>query len=137
MGLHAKLTQNLILSSQLQAFNEGIVLSTKAGLDPELMLDILSNSTARSGVIEAKAPRVFDRDFSTRFSNKWMRKDVALALETGAELGVPLPLTAITGQLFQAALSSGLGEEDMCASIKVLEKLAGVEVKRKEKVVAG
>lgn len=137
MGLHAKLTQNLILSSQLQAFNEGLVLSTKAGLDPELMLDILNNSAARSGVVEAKAPRVFDRDFTTHFSGKWMRKDVALALETGAELGVPLPLTAVTGQLFQAALSSGLGEEDFSASIKVLERLAGVEVKRKEKMVAG
>jgi 3-hydroxyisobutyrate dehydrogenase-like beta-hydroxyacid dehydrogenase len=41
MGLHAKLTQNLVLSNILQAFNEGIVLSTKAGVDPKLMLDIL------------------------------------------------------------------------------------------------
>ena len=48
MGLQAKLTQNLILSNILQAFNEGMVLATKAGVDPELMLDILNNSAAKS-----------------------------------------------------------------------------------------
>ena len=46
LGLHAKLTQNLILSNLLQAFNEGLVLSTRAGVDPELMLDILENREA-------------------------------------------------------------------------------------------
>ena len=64
MGLHAKLTQNLILSNMLQAFNEGMVLGTKAGVDPGLMLEILHNSAAKSGLIEYKAPYVFDRDFA-------------------------------------------------------------------------
>jgi 3-hydroxyisobutyrate dehydrogenase-like beta-hydroxyacid dehydrogenase len=76
MGLHAKLTQNLILSNLLQAFNEGLVLSTKAGVDPALMLDILDNSAAKSGLIAFKAPYVFRRDFSTNFSVKWMHKDI-------------------------------------------------------------
>ncbi len=91
MGLSAKLTQNLILSNLLQAFNEGMVLSTKAGMDPELMLEILNNSAARSGLIAFKAPFVFDRNFETNFSVRWMHKDVGLALESGKELGVPLP----------------------------------------------
>ncbi len=50
MGLQAKLTQNLILANIMQAFNEGITLSTKAGVDPALMLEILNNSAAKSGV---------------------------------------------------------------------------------------
>src|SRR5579871_4179483 len=54
MGLHAKLTQNLVLSNLLQAFNEGIVLSTKAGSEPALLLDILTNSAAKSGLIDYK-----------------------------------------------------------------------------------
>ncbi len=130
MGLNAKLTQNLILSNLLQAFNEGMVLSTKAGVNPELMLDILNNSAARSGLIAFKAPYVFDRNFETNFSVRWMHKDVGLALESGKDLGVPLPLTGVTQQMFQAAISSGYGDEDFCSSIKVLEALAGVEVKR-------
>ena len=129
LGLHAKLTQNLILSNLLQAFNEGLVLATRAGVDPELMIEILNNSAARSGMISFKAPYVLRRDFSTNFSTRWMHKDIGLMLETGAELGVPLPLTSLTRQIFQAALSEGFGDEDMCSTIKVLEKIAGVEVK--------
>jgi 3-hydroxyisobutyrate dehydrogenase-like beta-hydroxyacid dehydrogenase len=131
LGLCAKLTQNLILSNLLQAFNEGLVLSTKAGVDPQLMLEILNNSAARSGLIAFKAPYVFDRNFETNFSVKWMHKDIGLMLESGRAMNVPLPLTALTEQLFRAALASGLGDDDICSTIKVLEAWAGVEVKRR------
>ena len=128
MGLRAKLTQNLILGNLLQAFNEGLVLSTKAGVDPELMLDILNNSAARSGLISIKAPMVFKRDFSTNFSVKWLEKDIGLAVDLGSQLGVPLMLTGLTQQLYQAAMAKGYGEQDICGSIRVLEELAGCEV---------
>jgi 3-hydroxyisobutyrate dehydrogenase/2-hydroxy-3-oxopropionate reductase len=129
MGLHAKLTQNLVLSNILQAFNEGIVLSTKAGVAPTLMLDILSNSAAKCGLIEYKAPFILRRDFTTNFSVKWMHKDIGLMLDSAEELAVPLPLTALTRQMFQAAISKGHGEEDICSTINVLEDFAGVQVK--------
>lgn len=131
MGLRAKLTQNLILGNLLQAFNEGLVLSTKAGVDPELMLDILNNSAARSGVVAIKAPMVFKRDFTTNFSVKWLEKDIGLAVDLGSELGVPLMMTALTQQLYQAAMAKGYGEQDICGSIRVLEELAGCEVSAK------
>jgi 3-hydroxyisobutyrate dehydrogenase-like beta-hydroxyacid dehydrogenase len=129
MGLHAKLTQNLVLSNILQAFNEGIVLSTKAGVEPNLMLDILSNSAAKSGLIEYKAPFIFRRDFTTNFSVKWMHKDIGLMLESAEELSVPLLLTALTRQMFQAAIAAGHGDEDICSTIKVLEGVTGTEVR--------
>ena len=133
MGLHAKLTQNLILSNILNAFNEGLVLSTKAGVDPELMLEILANSAAKSGLIEFKAPFVLRRDFAPNFSLKWMHKDTGLMLESGQELNVPLLMTALTRQIFQTAISRGLGEEDMCSTIKVLEEITGTQVKSSTK----
>jgi 3-hydroxyisobutyrate dehydrogenase-like beta-hydroxyacid dehydrogenase len=129
MGLHAKLTQNLVLSNLLQAFNEGIVLSTKAGVDPALMLDILSNSAAKSGLIDYKAPFIFRRDFEANFSVKWMHKDIGLMLESAQELDVPLFLTGLTRQLFQTAITRGHGDEDSCSTIKVLEELTGIEIK--------
>jgi 3-hydroxyisobutyrate dehydrogenase-like beta-hydroxyacid dehydrogenase len=128
MGLHAKLSQNMILGNLLQAFNESLVLSTKAGVDPELMLDILNNSAARSGLIAAKAPAVFRRDFATNFSVKWLEKDMSLMVESAAELGVPVPLTALSQQLYRAAIAKGYGEEDICGSIRLLEDIAGCEV---------
>jgi 3-hydroxyisobutyrate dehydrogenase/2-hydroxy-3-oxopropionate reductase len=128
-GLNAKLTQNLILSNLLQAFNEGMVLATKAGIPPKLMVEILDNSAAKSGLISFKAPYVFRRDFATNFSVKWMHKDISLMLESALDQNVPLPLTATTQQMFRMAIAQGLGEEDICSTIKVLEKMTGTEVK--------
>jgi 3-hydroxyisobutyrate dehydrogenase-like beta-hydroxyacid dehydrogenase len=128
MGLQAKLSQNMILGNLLQAFNESLVLSTKAGVAPELMLEILENSAAKSGLVSVKAPFVLARDFSTKFSVKWLEKDMELMLESAAELNVPVPLTALSRQLYRTAIAKGLGEEDICGSIRVLEDIAGCEV---------
>jgi 3-hydroxyisobutyrate dehydrogenase-like beta-hydroxyacid dehydrogenase len=131
LGLQAKLTQNLILANLMQAFNEGLVLSTKGGIAPDLMLDILDHSAAKSGLISFKAPFVFRRDFTTNFSTKWMHKDIGLALGSAQELGLPMPITSLTEQVFQAAISEGYGDDDMCSTIRVMEHWAGVEVKGK------
>jgi len=130
-GLQAKLTQNLILANLMQAFNEGMALSTKGGIDPALMLEILDNSAAKSGLISYKAPFVFKRDFTTNFSTKWMHKDIGLALESANELGLPMPITSETRQMFSAAISEGYGDLDMCSTVRVMERWAGVEVKPK------
>jgi 3-hydroxyisobutyrate dehydrogenase/2-hydroxy-3-oxopropionate reductase len=129
MGLHAKLTQNLILANIMQAFSEGIVLSTKAGVDPSLMLQILDNSAAKSGLISYKAPFVLKRDFGTNFSTKWMHKDVSLALDSANDLEVPLPATAATQQMLRAAIAKGYGDADFCSVIRTEEEWAGTEVK--------
>jgi 3-hydroxyisobutyrate dehydrogenase-like beta-hydroxyacid dehydrogenase len=128
-GLQAKLTQNLVLSNILMAFNEGMVLAVKGGVDPQLMLEILDNSAAKSGLISYKAPFVLRRDFTANFAVKWMDKDIGLMLESGKELGVPLLLTGLTRQLFQTAIAAGHADEDICSTIKVLEGIADVQVK--------
>jgi 3-hydroxyisobutyrate dehydrogenase/2-hydroxy-3-oxopropionate reductase len=129
LGLQAKLTQNLILANIMQAFNEGMILATKGGVDPKTMYEILDNSAAKSGLITVKAPKIFKRDFTTHFATKWMHKDVSMALDTGRALGVPLPVTAVTQQMFQAAIAGGDADSDFASTIKTMEKLAGVEVK--------
>jgi 3-hydroxyisobutyrate dehydrogenase/2-hydroxy-3-oxopropionate reductase len=127
MGLDAKLSQNLILSVMMMAFNEGMVLATKAGVSPSLMLDILNNSAARSGLTAAKGPAVLNRDFATNFSTKWMHKDVGLALESAQAKDLPVPLAALTQQLFRAAISNGHGEEDFSSTIQLYEEWSGVQ----------
>lgn len=129
MGLHAKLSQNLIQGNLLQAFNESLVLATKAGVDTEVMLDILNNSAARSGLVALKAPLVFKGDFTTNFSVKWLEKDMNLMLESAAELNVPAPLTALSRQMLRAAIAQGYGEDDICGSIRLLEGLTGTKVR--------
>jgi 3-hydroxyisobutyrate dehydrogenase-like beta-hydroxyacid dehydrogenase len=128
MGLQAKLSQNMILGGLLQSFNESFVLATKAGVPPELMLDIINNSAARSGMVSAKAPMVLARNFAPSFSAKWLEKDMGLMLESAAEQGIPAPVTALSREMLRAAIAAGYGEDDFCGSIRVLEKLTGCEV---------
>ena len=128
-GLHAKLTQNLILGNLMQAFAEGMVLATKNGVKPEMMLDILDNSAAKSGLVSFKAPFVMARNFSTNFSTKWLHKDIGLALESARAVDMPLPITALTEQMLRAAIAKGWGDDDFCSVIRVLEDWAGVQVK--------
>ena len=129
-GLQAKLTQNLILANIMQAFAEGMVLATKGGVPPEMMLEILNNSAAKSGLISYKAPFIFSRDFQTNFATKWMAKDIGLALESAKSMDIPLPNTALTEQMLRATIARGWGEDDFCGTIRVLEEWAGVVVKK-------
>lgn len=129
-GLQAKLTQNLVLGNLWQGFVEGMVLAVKGGVAPDLMLEILDNSAAKSGLISFKAPFVLARDFETYFSTKWLHKDIGLALESAAKMDIPMPLTALTQQMLRTAIAKGWGDEDFIASIRVLEEWAGVEVKK-------
>jgi 3-hydroxyisobutyrate dehydrogenase/2-hydroxy-3-oxopropionate reductase len=59
-----------------------------------------------------------------------MHKDIGLMLDHAAELNVPLPLTSLSRQMFQMAISSGYGDDDMCGTIRVLEELSRIEVKK-------
>ncbi|HXV74535.1 MAG TPA: NAD(P)-dependent oxidoreductase, partial [Sphingomonadales bacterium] len=129
LGLHAKLSQNLVLANMLQGFIEGMVLAAKAGVNPELMFRVLDASAAKAGLISFKAPAVFARNFEAAFPLKWMHKDIGLMLESGRELNVPLPGTALVHELFGASIAKGRGDEDICAAIKLFEEFAGVEVK--------
>jgi 3-hydroxyisobutyrate dehydrogenase/2-hydroxy-3-oxopropionate reductase len=127
-GLKAKVTQNLVGASILQCFAEGLLLATKAGIAPELMIEILENSAAKSGLATYKAPFILNRDFTTNFSTKWMHKDVGFALDLAKSLDLPLPVTAVTHQMLQATIAKGWGDDDFCSAIRVLEDWAGIVV---------
>ena len=129
-GLKAKVTQNLVGASILQCFAEGMVLAVKAGVAPELMIEILENSAAKSGLASYKAPFILNRDFTTNFSAKWMHKDVGFALELAKSLDLPLPVTAVTEQMLQATIAKGWGDDDFCSAIRVLEDWAKIVVKK-------
>jgi 3-hydroxyisobutyrate dehydrogenase-like beta-hydroxyacid dehydrogenase len=129
-GITAKLVNNLVVAASLQAFNEGMVLATSAGLDPEKMYSLLmSNPRARVGMAELKGPTILKGDFTPHFVLRLMRKDVRLALETASELEVPMPALEAVKRVFDASMDEGHGEEDFSAIIKHLEDAAGVQVR--------
>ena len=129
MGAYAKLVVNLVIAGTLQAFNEGMVLATTAGIDPAAMLQIILASRARSGIIEMKAPQILNRDFTPFFPLQLMAKDMRLVLESAASLGVQLPFATALSEIYARCVADGLAGEDFAATIKPLERQAALEVK--------
>ena len=83
----------------------------------------------RSGVVDYKAPFVLKRDFSANFPLRLMRKDIRLALEAAKEARVKLPALETVEEIYEMATEDGHSDLDYAATLTLLEKWAGVQVK--------
>jgi 3-hydroxyisobutyrate dehydrogenase/2-hydroxy-3-oxopropionate reductase len=104
-------------------------LAAKLGVDTASLMNLVNASMVKSGVIEYKAPFVMARDFSANFPLRLMRKDIRLALEAAKEARVKLPGLETVEEIYEVAIEDGHSELDYAATLLLLEKWAGVEVK--------
>jgi 3-hydroxyisobutyrate dehydrogenase-like beta-hydroxyacid dehydrogenase len=128
-GQSAKLTMNLQIALIYEGFAEGLTLAAKLGVDTEVLMPLVNASMVRSGVVEYKAPFVLRRDFTPNFPLRLMRKDILLALEAAKEARVKLPGLETVEEIYDMAVEDGHSELDYAATLLLLEKWAGVEVK--------
>jgi len=84
---------------------------------------------AGSNVLDAKIPKIVERDFRPGFKIRLHHKDLKNALEAARDLSVPLPLTSLIQQILAALINDGKGDDDHSAIVNFSERLAGVEVK--------
>jgi len=131
MGTTLKLVNNLILGVAIHASAEALTLATKAGLDPQAVIEITSVGGARTGAMETRGPRMVRRDFTPHFSVNNMYKDLSAALKLAEECGVPLPVASAAREILRGAKSQGKGDLDSCAVLTVLEALANTIVQAK------
>ncbi|MEA4848013.1 MAG: 2-hydroxy-3-oxopropionate reductase [Clostridiaceae bacterium] len=129
-GNTTKLANQIIVALNIAAMSEAYVLAAKAGVEPELVYNAIKDGLAGSTVLNAKSGLVMDRKFDPGFRIELHIKDLANALDTAHEVGVPLPLTASVMEILQSLKVDGLQKEDHCAIVKYYEKLANVQVKR-------
>jgi 3-hydroxyisobutyrate dehydrogenase-like beta-hydroxyacid dehydrogenase len=130
MGTTLKLVNNLILGVAIHASAEALVLATKAGLDPQAVIDITSVGGARTGAMETRGPRMVQRDFSPHFTVNNMYKDLSNVAKLADECGVSLPVAGAAREILRAARSQGKGDLDSCAVMMILETLANTIVQR-------
>jgi 3-hydroxyisobutyrate dehydrogenase/2-hydroxy-3-oxopropionate reductase len=128
-GQSAKLAMNLQIAMIYEGFAEGLTLAAKLGVSADVLLPLIQASMIRSGVVDYKAPFVLKRDFTPNFPMKLMHKDIRLMLEAAKEARVKLPGLEIVEELYDVAVEDGQGDLDYAATITLLEKWAGVEVK--------
>jgi 3-hydroxyisobutyrate dehydrogenase-like beta-hydroxyacid dehydrogenase len=125
-GLVLKLAINISLAVQMLAFAEGLVLAEQAGIDPKLAADVITQSPIGSPMLKARADLVLNLPDEAWFDVSLMQKDLALALDTGRELNVPLPSAATADQLLTVSRALGYERRDIAALFEVLERLTGV-----------
>lgn len=130
-GNTTKLANQIIVALNIAAVSEAFVLATKAGVDPELVFNAIRGGLAGSTVMEAKAPMIMAGNFKPGFKIDLHIKDLANAIETGHDVGVPLPLTASVMEILQALKVDGKGQNDHSGIAMYYEKLAKVEARKK------
>ena len=128
-GQAAKLVMNLQIAMIYEGFAEAVTLGAKLGISLDTLLPLVQASMVRSGVIDYKAPFVRDRDFTPNFPLRLMLKDLRLILEAAKEARVKLPGLKTVEEIYDLASEEGNGDLDYAATLLLLEKWAGVEVK--------
>lgn len=128
-GQSAKLAMNLMIAVTYEGFAEALTLATRLGVNMERLLELINASMVRSGVVEYKAPFVLKHDFTPNFPLRLMHKDIHLMLDAAREARIKLPALETVEEIYEIATDEGQGDLDYAATLALLEKWAGVEVK--------
>ena len=125
-GGFTKLANQIIVAGNLTALAEALTLAKKAGLDRELTLTALAGGLAGSRCLDQKKANYVGNTYNPGFKIDLHFKDLGLIAESARELGVPIPMTAVVQELFNAMRVKGKGGLDHSGVITLLEELAGV-----------
>ena len=124
-GQVTKAANQIITGMGVLAVAEAFAFASKNGVDQGKVREALLGGFAYSKILENHGQRMLDRNFKPGFKSWMHEKDLNIVMQTAHELGLFLPGSAATAQMFNAMVGSGLGEEDSIAVLKLLESLSG------------
>ena len=127
-GQTVKACNQVVVAINYAAVSEALVLGSKAGVDPAKIIEVLNGGLAASRVMEMRGPSMVEHNFAPGFRVNLHRKDLGIALATGQEYDVPLPVTGLIGQFFDALAANGKGDLDHSALLTLFEQLANTTV---------
>ena len=136
VGQTTKVANQIVVALTIEAVAEALVFAAKAGADPAKVRQALMGGLAASRILEVHGERMVKRTFAPGFRIELHQKDLNLALEGARALGVALPNTSTTQQLFNACAANGGGGEDHSALVKALERMAGHEIGVQDRAAA-
>jgi 2-hydroxy-3-oxopropionate reductase len=127
-GQVVKACNQVMVAVNYAAMSEALVLGAKAGVNPAKIVQVLGGGLANSRVLELKGQNVIQRKFAPGFRVDLHRKDLNIAMNAGKSTGVPLPVTALVQQLFEALAVAGRGDLDHSSLVTVYEDLAHFQI---------
>ena len=132
-GSKVKMINQLLAGVHIAASAEAIALAIRAGADPKVVYEVISNSAGASWMFQNRVPHILDGDYTPRSAVNIFVKDLGIVLDSAKKMTFPLPLTAAAHQMFLAAAGAGLGYEDDSAVVKVYQAMSGIELPGKKK----
>lgn len=124
-GQVAKAANQILTGVGVLAVAEAMAFAKKNGVDPARVREALMGGFAGSKILENHGQRMIDRNFKPGFKSWMHEKDMNIVMQTAHELGLYLPASAATAQMYKAMVGSGMSDEDSIAVLKLLEKLSG------------
>jgi 2-hydroxy-3-oxopropionate reductase len=123
-GQVVKACNQVVVAVTIAAVSEALVLGSKAGVDPEQILDVLGGGLAGNKVMEMRRRNFLEHDFTPGFRIDLHHKDLNIALESGDAYGVPLPVTSVVQQYMRSLRAKGHGGDDHSGLLQLVEELA-------------
>jgi len=134
MGQLLKVLNNIISVASLAIASEALVIGAKAGLDPDVMIEVINSGSGRTNATSDKIPKfVLTRNFDFGFAIGLSAKDIRLCLEESEALGVPMVVGAAVKQLVNITKGRLGPEADLTEIIRPIEEWAGITVSGKKK----
>ena len=127
-GQTAKACNQILVAVTIEAVSEALVLASKAGVDPDRLIEVLSGGLAGNRVMEVRRRNFLEHDFTPGFKLELHHKDLGIALRTARELGVYVPSTALVDQMLAELKAAGDGGLDHSALLKVIEQGSAHEI---------
>jgi 2-hydroxy-3-oxopropionate reductase len=124
-GQVTKACNQIVVGVTIQAVSEALILARKSGVDPAKVRDALLGGFAQSRILDLHGKRIIDRTFQPGFRVRLHRKDLAIALQTGREVSLPLMLTSQVAELMNALIARGDGDLDHSGLAHLLEQMGG------------
>jgi 3-hydroxyisobutyrate dehydrogenase len=123
---YLKLLINIMVGITSAMTAEALTFGKRGGIDWDQMIDMINSSVVASPLFGFKVQLLKEREFAPMFTATQMAKDFDLALDTGRNMDIPMPLTALTRQFYGAMKATGKGELDYFGLVALMEEMAGI-----------
>ncbi len=133
MGSKVKMINQLLAGVHIAASAEAMALGIRAGVDPNVLYEVISNSAGSSWMFQNRVPHILAGDYTPLSAVNIFVKDLGIVLDAARQSTFPLPLTATAHQMFLMAGAHGLGGEDDSAVVKVFQTISGIPLPEKKR----
>jgi 2-hydroxy-3-oxopropionate reductase len=123
-GQIVKACNQIVVALTIEAVSEALVLGSKAGVKPEIILQVLGGGLAQNRVMELRGPNFLKHQFAPGFKIRLHRKDMGIVMQSAREYGAVLPVSALVDQFFTNMVNAGKGDLDHSALLTLIEELS-------------